>query len=356
MRRKKTVLLDCRNLSYPGSGLCSYCEGVLEELASYKDMFNFVFLVNDKESVDRLHLQYDYSIMKAYIKKSNMLLRDINEQLVIPFRLLFKRIDVFHGFDYYVPIISTRYKKVTTIHDCAAFRELVSGSMRTKYRQFLQLMAAKHSDKIVTISNFSKKEIMDIHCVPEKKVVYSYNGVKKVFYQPVGEETKNKTLGRLSRIGKYILYYGGYRKNKNVGMLLKAFKKTHGYSLVLVGASNDITNVLNEAEIHDNRIVNWGFASDDEIKCLLDNCVAFVTPTTYEGFGLPVAEALSRGSRVICNDIEVLREVGGDDALYFRSTEELVSIIEKIENTPKPLKREFNYKNAVELYTKIYNE
>ncbi len=356
MKTVKHVLIDCRNLSYPGSGLCAYCEGVLESFAEYHGDIDFTFLVENAEAVKRLHLSYNYSVMKSGCKKSNFLLRDFDEQIGIPLRLLFKHIDVFHGFDYYVPFIKTKYKKVSTIHDCAAFRDQVKGSLRSKYRNLLQRLAAKASDKIVTISKFSKKEIIEVHNVPEDKVEYAYNGIKSTFYEPVDESVEANTKKKLSSIGKYILYYGGYRKNKNVETLLDAFEETKGYSLVMTGPSSEISNILREKGINDNRIINWGYASDDEIKCLLDYCVAFVTPTTYEGFGLPVAEALSRGSRVICNDIDVLREVGGEDAVYFNSVEELSRVINNIESYPKPEKRVFSYKDAVKLYYKIYNE
>lgn len=350
------MLFDCRNLSFPGSGLCAYSEGIIENLVDYVNDFDFIFLVNEIEAIDRLNLPFEYSIMKAGIKKSNLLLRDFNEQVLIPIRLIFKNIDVFHGFDYYVPYVKTSYKKVSTIHDCAAFRDQVSGSIRSKYRRFLQRMAAKASDKIVTISRFAKKEIIEVHQIPECKVEYAYNGIKNTFYEPVNESVENETKRKINAIGKYLLYYGGYRKNKNVGALLDAFEKTEGYSLILVGSSNEITNMLNERGIHNKRIINWGYACDDEIKCLLDNCISFVTPTTYEGFGLPVAEALSRGARVICNNLEVLREVGGEDAHYFNDTQELTKLMNNIESFPKPNRRIYSYKEAVKLYTRIYNE
>ena len=166
-----------------------------------------------------------------------------------------------------------------------------------------------------------------------------------------------ETLQKIGKIGKYILYYGGYRKNKNVDVLLEAFEKVEGYSLVLTGSSKAISNLIKEKGINDNRIFNWGFVSDEEIKCLLDNCTAFVFPSSYEGFGSPVAEALCRGARVICNNIDVLREVGGDDAVYFNSVNELSMIIQNIETiSPKLTKRVLRYIDAVKLYTRVYNE
>ena len=353
MRR---VLIDCRNLAYPGSGLCAYCEGVIAELAAHEKDFNFVFLVENAESINRLHLPFKYTIMKSYFKKSNTLLRDLDEQILIPLRLLFKKIDVFHGFDFYVPSLPTKYKKVSTIHDCAAFRDLVNGSFRTKYRCMLQRMAVKAADKIVTISHFSKKEIVEIHKISEEKVVVTYNGIKELYYEPVDDKTKEVTLNKISSLGKYVLYYGGYRKNKNVGVLIDAFRKTIGYSLILTGSKKAIDALLKEKGIKDSRFVNWGFASDEEIKCLLDNCAAFVFPSAYEGFGLPVAEALSRGARVFCNDIDVLREVGQEDVDYFSDEASLAALIQNInEEVPsKKTKRIFRYNEAVEQITNIY--
>lgn len=356
MNRKRNVLIDCRNLSYPGTGLCAYCEGVISEFARFCDQFNFIFYVEDRKVVDKLGLPFTYSVMKSGCKKSNTFLRDFDEQIILPIRLLFKTVDVFHGFDFYVPLTIARYKKVVTIHDCAAFRDFVSGSLRTRYRKFLQHLSAKVADSIVTISLFSKREIVAVHGIPETKVTVAYNGIKKTFYEPVNENVKTYTQERISAIGRYILYYGGYRKNKTVEILLEAFEKTTGYSLILVGKQEIIRQLLAERSISDNRIVIWGFASDDEIKCLLDNCVSFVFPSSYEGFGLPVAEALSRGARVICHDIDVLREVGGADAWYFNSSEELVKLINCIEQKPKPSKHFYSYSKAVEQYVRIYNE
>lgn len=355
-KRRKRILIDCRNLSYPGSGLCSYSEGVIAELSAFKDDFHFIFLVDDKESIKRLQLPFHYSIMISGCKKSNMLLRDIDEQFLIPFRLLFYHIDVFHGLDFYVPFLKTKYKKVVTIHDCAVFRDLVSGSFRTIYRCVLQRLSAKTSDKIIAISNFTKKEIINVHKIKEDKIVVAPNGIKEIFYKPTDDRVSEDVCKRISQLGSYILYYGGYRKNKDVDILIDAFRKVKGYSLILTGSASAIHGLLERKAIKDKRIINWGFASDEELKCLLDYCAAFVFPSSYEGFGLPVAEALSRGVKVICRDIEVLREVGGGDVVYFKDCDDLAKLIQNINNNPNPGRRVFRYTDAIKQYIKIYDE
>lgn len=251
----------------------------------------------------KIHADYDIStfpIRRCGFGKSHFW-----EQFILPFYFLFKR-DILVNFTSLGPLFIRR--KVMTIHDLAFYENPKWYSK--SYVWFYKIMTplcAKTSKCILTVSEFSKKEI------------HKYLGVSKdkihVIYNAVADKFKHREQGNLAN--RYILAVSTMDPRKNFRRLVDAFigwENTLNAQLYLVGGRNSI---FTETSIAENPNIRWlGRVSDEELVKLYQGATCFIYPSLYEGFGIPPLEAMSSGSPVIVSDIQPLREVCGDAAIY----------------------------------------
>lgn len=185
--------------------------------------------------------------------------------------------------------------------------------------------SAKKASRIFTISLASKNDIIREYKLPENRVVVTYPGLKPLSAKP--KMTK----------GNYILFVGTLQPRKNVSKLIEAFSKLNSkYSnldLCVVGKKGwlyeDILNAPKKFNV-EKRVRFVDFVDNLELADLYRNAQCFVLPSLYEGFGLPVLEAMKYGCPIIISNVSSLPEAGGDAALYV-NPEDANDIKEKIE-------------------------
>ena len=200
--------------------------------------------------------------------------------------------------------------KVVTIHDVAykLFPENFSLPFRTYYN-FLVPRILQSSRKIITVSNFSKREILKHYKIEENKVDVIYNAVSKEF-----------TPSKKENYEKYILGVSSQSKHKNFDMLIKSFNKIKDKDLKLyiIGEKNrNLNNILTKEHKLNSDVIFTGRVSDQELAELYSNAVCFVFPSLYEGFGIPPLEAMACGCPIAVSNVASLPEVCRDAALYF---------------------------------------
>ncbi|MFH1426658.1 MAG: glycosyltransferase family 1 protein [Candidatus Kerfeldbacteria bacterium] len=197
------------------------------------------------------------------------------------------------------------------------------GSSERDYHRFAMDLAVKHATRIITVSEFSKREMIDIYKLPEELIAAIPNGFNALAAPADTEEI----LAELSISKPYIAFVGRLEQKKNVPRLIEAFgvlKQSYGYEgkLVLVG-SPGYQHELIQKLIRDNQlsgdIIETGWADSAQLAAIVANADVFVLPSLYEGFGIPVLEAMSADTVVACSDIPSLREVAGDAAFFFNS-------------------------------------
>jgi len=210
------------------------------------------------------------------------------------------------------PLHRTSFPVVMQIHDVNALKGYSSG-IHQAYRRLAVPRGAKVADAIITVSEFSKQEILTHLGVDPRKVHVAYNGVDEFFLGP--EEGTPVELPE-----PYILYVGAMNPRKNVGGLVEAFhllKETTDLpqKLVLVGPENDL--IFKRVEIHDlSDVVTPGYVTREELKYAYTHADLFAFPSLYEGFGLPPLEAMACGTPVVAGDATSLPEVLGDAAEF----------------------------------------
>lgn len=193
----------------------------------------------------------------------------------------------------------------------------------------------KKAKKVLTISQASKDDIIKIYKIPAKKVVVTYPGIKvKTNSRKVEMEEIRK---KYKILGEYILFVGTLQPRKNIEKLVEAFSKLgeedKKIELIVVGKRGwlfeDILNSPKKYGVTD-KVKFLEFVSDQELETLYQNAICFILPSLYEGFGLPVLEAMKNGCPVITSNVSSLPEAGGDAALYV-DPKNAVDIKNKIE-------------------------
>lgn len=207
--------------------------------------------------------------------------------------------NVYHSLYHNNSFFKDKTKKyITTFHDIG--HKILKGKIHhNPYKDFLVKMAIeviirrtlKNSDIVVSVSETTKEDI---------KNIYKYDSV--VIPEGINViQVKDKEVEKLKDM-KFFLYVGNSRPNKNLKFLIETFLDSRtDYKLVLVGNNNNL-------QINDSRIKALGFVSDEELSWLYKNCEAFIFPSLYEGFGLPVLEAIYKGSKVYCSTGGSLKE------------------------------------------------
>ena len=208
------------------------------------------------------------------------------------------KIDLFHAPHYVVPFTSVPL--VVTIHDLIHLRH--PNPLARMYARQMIGRAVRRSRRVLTVSESVKREIVATFGCGEEHVVVTPNGVGAPFMD-VGAAAE----------GRYFLYVGNDKSHKNVDVLVDAFARIAGASLVLTGAPFER---FRERE----RVVVSGFVSDDELAALYRGAIALVMPSREEGFGLPALEAMACGCAVITSNAAALVEITSDAALHVDAT------------------------------------
>jgi glycosyltransferase involved in cell wall biosynthesis len=205
--------------------------------------------------------------------------------------------------------------QIATIHDTAVFEypQSFSFTFRNAYR-VIQKNLAKVSKKVVTVSFFSKSQIIT-HCrINEKKIEVIYEGKEHmVDIEPDPDMLQKYGL----QADRYILAVSSMNPNKNFHNIVKAFEllKEMDYEIVIAGGANPRIFQMTDT-LHSNKLKMVGYVTDSELKALYQHAACFIYPSIYEGFGLPPLEAMSCGAPVILSNAASLPEVFGEAPIY----------------------------------------
>lgn len=247
--------------------------------------------------------------------------------------------DLFLSADGY-GCLKTEVPQVLVMHDLAFehFKNHVPFLTRTYYEYFMPRFAAK-AKRIATVSEFSKQDITKQYKIAASKIDVVYNGAKEV-YQPVSDEVKQKTKLRYSEGKNYFIYVGSIHPRKNVKNLLLAFEKfktetNSDFQLLIVGRK--AWNFQEVEETHaqmkfKQEVKFLGHVPPDELGEIVASAFATIYVSLFEGFGIPIVEAMSCNVPVITSNITSMPEAAGEAALLVNPNyvEEISSAMKKI--------------------------
>jgi glycosyltransferase involved in cell wall biosynthesis len=239
---------------------------------------------------------------------------------------LLKRIkaDVFFSPDGQCSL-TTKVPQCIAVHDLGFLH--LPASYKTSHQAYLRHFAPKFIRKaktVLTVSQFSKADIIQHYHTPDNKIKVVYNGVKEIF-QPLNFETQMAVKDQYTNGTDYFLYAGAIHPRKNLVNLLKAFsifkRRLHSsFKLVLAGRlawkNNEFLELLKTYKYKDDVILT-GYLAEAELTKLMASAYAFVYPSLFEGFGVPVIEAMKCRVPVLTSKNSAMEEITEGAALYF---------------------------------------
>ncbi|MEA2007018.1 MAG: glycosyltransferase family 1 protein [Patescibacteria group bacterium] len=254
----------------------------------------------------------------------------------LPRQARLDKLDVLH-VQYITPVkIAIGTKIVTTIHDVSFIRypEFID----KKDLLFLKILippSLQHADKIITVSNFTKKEVSEIYRIDEEKISAIQNGnADKEFSADISQEDLDLAREKIGVSEPFILYVGTLQPRKNISSLIEAFAvlnekyknvpKIQELKLVIGGRryghnyDQQIDKSVKALPISvREKIVFVGFVDPNIFSAVYRLATVFCFSSFYEGFGLPVVEAMASGVPVVCNEGSCFKEIAGDAALMY---------------------------------------
>jgi len=322
------VAIDARWLR---SGLGTYTYQLLAGLSKLRSQMSVRAIVSKQNT----------QVVSPFCKSLRIVnapIYTIREQIEMPGAV--RGCDLLHVPHYNIPI-AYRGPLIATIHDLThLLNRAYSHSLRSWFyaRPMLKFVASR-ADHILTVSNYSRKHIIERLNVDPSKVTTVHCGVGAQF-RPLCRETARADISATLQVsGPYLLFVGNLKPHKNVGTLLQAFRdlmnRGMDHHLIVVGDDRlgrpAILQQIQDLALSE-RVKVFASVDPHSLVNLYVAADALVLPSFDEGFGLPVIEAMSCGTPVICSRAASLPEIGGDAAEYFdpRSRDELVAAIRRL--------------------------
>jgi glycosyltransferase involved in cell wall biosynthesis len=303
------ISIDARMLSHSGIG--TYLVNLLPRIIAASPSQTFSLFGNPEQIRAVIKLEEP----RVTLIPCSAPIYSIKEQLELP-RLISKETKLLWSPHYNIPMLY-RGPLLVTIHDVfhLAMPQYVGGWHKRAYAKLLFARLRGQASHIVTVSEFSRQELLRLTPSGRQPITVTYLGVD--------ESWSTIPKGQLLHRRPYIIFVGNVKPHKNVRGLLEAFSLIYRYishDLVIVGKREGFVTgdetVARQAETLGKRVVFTGYISDDNLKHYVAGASALVLPSFYEGFGLPPLEAMACGCPVIVSNAASLPEVCGDAALY----------------------------------------
>lgn len=371
------ISIDARGAAwYAGTGIGTYTMQIVRHLLDIDNCNNYYLFWSGRE----------YGKFKSYpnvkVSISSRKHHRFWENYYIPEQLKNKNIDIYH-----VPQngIGLPQRKnclyVATIHDLIPYimPETVGKGYLSKFISQMPGIISS-TDMIITVSEWSKKDIMRIFNIPEERIAVTHLAADDMFV-PMDKSSALQHIKEKYGIDRnFILYIGGFSPRKNVKSILVAFSMIYknfskDYRVVIIGSSKDDHQFLIKLSQNlgiGDKVFFTGYVPYEDLPYFYNGADVFVYPSLYEGFGLPPLEAMSCGTPTITSNVSSIPEVVGDGALLINpfDTEELAKAMEKVLEDPglkadlisRGFERaaEFNWRKTaqqtLEVYEKLYRE
>lgn len=318
---------DAKRFFHNATGLGNYSRSLIEVLSRFYPE-NEYLLYNPKKSK-----KYDLNTYpKIVIEKTP--LGFLYNKFKSLWRLVFitnqikkDKLNIYHGLSGEIPLfLSKNCKKVVTIHDLIFIRypELYT-FFDKKIHEWKFKYAANNSDIIVAISEQTKKDLIDFFGINPDKIKVIYQGCNAVFKETYSKQEKTEVIEKYNLPKDFILNVGTIEKRKNALTIVKAIKNT-SIPLVLVGKKTKYYSEI-ETFIEENKMSGQVFClkglTIKELAILYQAATLFIYPSIFEGFGIPIIEALYSGTPVISSKGGCFSEAGGASTIYINPEDDV---------------------------------
>lgn len=309
MCKKLNVIIDTRMVDKYFHGIARYTYEIIKYM-SFQNKVYMGLLVNDLNISQKIFGKFNNI---EFIRMKSRFL-SLGEQVELPYIVnKYKNIAIFHSPSF-VSSPFIRAKMIMTIHDLnhLRFPQYYTPFHKYYYKYIVKLSALK-CEKILTVSEFSKNEIVSWLKCDRNKVVVTYNGVDNKFKVVEDKNVLLRVREKYKLPDKFVLYIGNLKPHKNVKTLIKTMSLVNGdIKLVINGKVNESLNEIINLYNLQGKINFIGYVDDEDLPALYNLAKVFVFPSLYEGFGLPPLEAMACGCPVIVSNTSSLPEVVGN--------------------------------------------
>lgn len=329
-------------------GLGRYTQKLIEYLAKIDTTNEYVVFLQTEE-----YRKWPIKNKNFFPLRAPYRWYSLSEQILMPIKIKQANVDFIHFPHFNVPLFY-RGPFIVTIHDLILSRypterATTLGPWLYKIKQLAYHQVIKHaalnSLNIITVSKYSKKDIVDYFKINGEKIFITYEGTDLIKKDILDEEQEKRIINKYGIHRPFILYVGNAYPHKNLETLLQVVKKLKkqnklDWKLVLIGKKDYFYKRLEQqawAMDIDKEVLFIGFVSDRELPFFYKKALAYIFPSRYEGFGLPPLEAMSYHTPVVSSNQACLPEILGDAALYFDYQDNygIINQLEKVIKNPE---------------------
>lgn len=306
-----TIGIDARKIQDFGIG--TYVRNLIGSLARIDRDNRYVLFVRpqDREISRQLPDNFQTVVEKSPVYSAR-------EMVALSWRLLRLKLDLYHSTHYVLPAVVPS-KVVVTIHDIIhlLYPEFLPSNFAFLYAQRMIRRSLTRGDQIITVSQNTKSDLMQYFDVDGRKIHAIYNGVEDVYREKLPAEEQERWLRDLGVERPYLLFVGNPKPHKNLDTVVQAYARARhraAFDAPLICVGNRDANefkIRQRAEYLGvgDKVRLLGHVAQEALPALYQGATLFLYPTLYEGFGLPVVEAMASGVAVITSNTSALKEV-----------------------------------------------
>jgi glycosyltransferase involved in cell wall biosynthesis len=364
------IAIDARKLRDYGIG--TYVRNLLRYLSRLDRDTEYIVLCRQQDSGITSALGENF---RAVAEPSPTY--SVREQLSVPLDLRRENVDLFHAPHYVLPPL-TPCKAIVTIHDCIHLRfpQYLPNRLGYAYARAALWMATHRSNRVLTVSEASKRDILRYFRISPSKIDVIYNAIDERFGETPDPDDVVRVRDRYQLDGQFVLYAGNIKPHKNLERLIEAFHtfrrgQFEHVKLLIIGDEISkyatLRRAVHKFKLH-KHVRFFGFVPDQTLAILYRLAGVFVFPSLYEGFGLPPLEAMASGTPVITSNVSSLPEVVGDAAVLIDPYEPnaIAEAMRRVLSEPSlradlrerghQRVREFSWERSVARVREIYSE
>ncbi len=323
------ILIDCTQITKDKAGVGVYALNLVTELASCYTACGFIFLVQDDDpdfAIDEPNVTLIKVNSKLFRKLS---FRFLMEQSYIPWLCMVHRVDVVHSLHYSFPLLPMSARKVVTVHDLTSIKmPNVHTRVKLAYFRFFLNASRGLANRLLFVSQSTMVDYLQLFPRDPATCHVTPLGVGDEFHPIRDDSVIEDVLERYGVTRPYVLFLGTIEPRKNIARLIESFALLESFTddlkLVIAGKKGwmygDVfPTVLNLGL--EKRVIFTDFVREADKPALICGSTVFAYPSLYEGFGIPVLEALACGVPSLTSRVSSLPEVAGEAALLVNPTD-----------------------------------